>query len=96
MLFLDNRNRLIADEGIAQEGARRVAQIMTRALALHATALIGVRVAGADADLSRGARAEAPFAISLAQAGATLSTTLHDMMLSAPGAWLSLRQQGMF
>jgi len=96
VLFLDNRNRLIADEVVEAQGQHdQTKAIFARALALHATALIGVRVAVPGVTQDQQATADAPLARALASGGAALATTLHDMMVVGEGAWLSLRQRGM-
>ncbi|MFC0407306.1 JAB domain-containing protein [Roseomonas elaeocarpi] len=87
VLFLDNRNRLLADE--AAEPGFPPRAVLRRALALHATALILLtqRPGGAlrEADV---ATTEA-----LRRAGAVLSVTLHDHLVVGGAAPLSLRRE---
>ena len=93
VLFLNNRNQLLADEcwpeavtapGLAREALRR-------ALDLHATALILVRV-------RPGAPKPAPADLVLhrhvARAAEMLSVLVHDHLILGAGDWISLRKQG--
>lgn len=101
LLFLDNRNRLLADEAVLPgpgEGRRSpaldVAAILRRALALHATALICIRPCADKDDPRNVVLADAPLAQELAKAGALFSITLHDMFALRGGNWASLKQMG--
>ncbi|MBS1102001.1 RadC family protein [Gluconobacter sp. Dm-62] len=92
LLYLDNRNRLLADE-VAPDAETVTAgnrAIAIRALALHATALIGfyVRPAQSPAELSQAAR-QLDFAMR------PLSITLHDVLVTGEGPPSSLRQGGL-
>ena len=92
LLYLDNRNRLLADETApdADTPSERNRAIAIRALALHATALIGfyVRPTEHPADLSQAAR-QLDFAMR------PLSITLHDVLVTGNGPPSSLRQEGL-
>lgn len=92
LLYLDNRNRLLSDEAApdAETIAGRNRAIAIRALALHATALIGfyVRPAQSPTDLSQAAR-QLDFAMR------PLSITLHDVLVTGEGPPSSLRQGGL-
>ncbi|NHN83063.1 DNA repair protein RadC [Acetobacter musti] len=109
ILFLDNRNRLLGDEAVPTEntgaentgeGARRgprieAAKILRRALSLHATALIAVRLCTTSGQgPARFAPGDEDLARELTRAGALLAVTLHDMIALQGGNWLSLKQQG--
>ncbi|GBQ68454.1 DNA repair protein RadC [Ameyamaea chiangmaiensis NBRC 103196] len=93
MLFLDNRNRLLADEAFEAEAGVRA--VLVRGLSLHATALIGVRIAAGGQVLATIADRDGPLARELADKGGSLSIVLHDMMVIGPGQWLSFRQHGL-
>ena len=92
LLYLDNRNRLLADEAApeAESLSDRNRAIAIRALALHATALIGfhIRPKERSADLSQSAR-QLDFAMR------PLSITLHDVLIAGDGRPSSLRQEGL-
>lgn len=92
LLYLDNRNRLLADETApeAETLTQRNRAIAIRALALHATALIGfhVRPTERPSDLSQSAR-QLDFAMR------PLSITLHDVLVTGDGHPSSLRQEGL-
>ena len=103
ILFLDNRNRLLADEvaeepdgiappaGDAAPDASR--QAMRRALDLHATALIAVRVVPPGTPSPTLLAREATLASRLSRAAAPLAIILHDHMLVGGDNWVSLRQK---
>ncbi|MBS1096253.1 RadC family protein [Gluconobacter sphaericus] len=92
LLYLDNRNRLLADEVAPETNslADRNRAIAIRALALHATALIGFHIHPKErpADLSQSAR-QLDFAMRL------LSITLHDVLVTGEGRPVSFRQEGL-
>jgi DNA repair protein RadC len=94
-LLLDNRNRLLADE-VMDDVPERLPQLVAgRALALHATALILVRIVP-DGTPEKGLpKREAALSAQVAPAVAALSITLHDHMLVGGGTWVSLRQKGL-
>ena len=92
VLFLDNRNRLLADEvqaGAAWDDARAV---LERALALHATALILLHDQP-DAEPEPQPDALA-FTRRLREAGAMLSVTVHDHLLLGREDWVSFTRHG--
>ncbi len=94
-LLLDNRNRLLADELLVDAEATLAQAVAGRALALHATALILVRVL-APGPVEKGlAKREASLSAPLASALSALSIVLHDHMLVGSGSWVSLRQKGL-
>lgn len=92
LLYLDNRNRLLADEAApdADTPTKRNRAIAIRALALHATALIGFYVHPTERpeDLSQAAR-QLDFAMR------PLSITLHDVLITGEGPPSSMRQGGL-
>ena len=95
VLLLDNRNRLLADEAVDDAPEQLTRRVAGRALALHATALILLRVVAdgpADKTLPR---REAGLCAQVATALAALSITLHDHVLVGAGTWVSLRQKGL-
>jgi DNA repair protein RadC len=91
ILYLDNRNRLLADEPADLTDATGHAQaraILRRALALHATALL-------IADYDRFPEREAGKAAArLRDAAALLSIVLHDRVALMSDALLSHRRAG--
>lgn len=93
LLYLDNRNRLLADEPV--DDFSSTAAIFRRALALQAVALIGVQRA-----LVAPHHAAAPlrlFANRLDKEAQLLSMTLHDVVVASNRRPpLSLRQKGLF
>ncbi|GBR56230.1 JAB domain-containing protein [Gluconobacter sphaericus] len=92
LLYLDNRNRLLADEVAPETNslADRNRAIAIRALALHATALIGFHIHPKErpADLSQSAR-QLDFAMR------PLSITLHDVLVTGEGRPVGFRQEGL-
>ena len=92
VLFLNNRNQLLADEAWSDdtEGAQAVQQIVRRAVHLHATALVLVR--------SRpGARArclpsDTDLVRQIKRAGKALSIVLHDHLVIGRGEPFSFRE----
>lgn len=97
VLFLDNRNRLLADEaqgrGTVNHTPVYPREVVKRALELHATAIILVHnhpsgdptPSRADIDTTR----------EIAEAGRAMSVALHDHVIVGNGRWLSLRQEGL-
>jgi len=97
VLFLDTRNRLLADEAMGRGTVNHTPvyprEVVKRALELHATALILVHnhpggdptPSAADLDMTREIRGVA----------AALSITLHDHVIIGNDRWLSFRREGL-
>ncbi|MBV9785899.1 MAG: DNA repair protein RadC [Acidisphaera sp.] len=97
VLFLDNRNRLLADEAQSRGTVNHTPvyprEVVKRALELHATALILVHnhpsgdptPSPDDIDMTREIEA----------AGLALSIVLHDHVIIGNGRWLSFRREGL-
>jgi DNA repair protein RadC len=97
VLFLDNRNRLLADEAQSRGTVNHTPvyprEVIKRALELHATALILVHnhpsgdptPSAADRDMTREIR----------QAATALSIVLHDHVIIGNGTWFSFRREGL-
>ncbi|MFL1461969.1 DNA repair protein RadC [Roseococcus sp. DSY-14] len=97
VLFLDPRNRLIADEvlhrGTVNHAPVYPREVLKRALELHSTALILVHnhpsgdptPSGADVEMTR----------RIVAAAEPLEVSVHDHVVIAAGAWASLRQLGL-
>ena len=97
VLFLDSKNRLIADEAQARGTVNHTPvyprEVVRRALELHATALILVHnhpsgdptPSRDDVEMTRLVR----------DAATALSVVLHDHVIVGNGAWTSLRREGL-
>jgi DNA repair protein RadC len=97
VLFLDARNRLLADERQARGTVHHAPvcprEVLRRALELHATALILVHnhpsgdptPSAEDIALTR----------QLSEAAAALSIVLHDHVVIGNGRWISFRREGL-
>lgn len=97
VLFLDNRNRLLADEAQSRGTVNHTPvyprEVVKRALELNATAMILVHnhpsgdptPSRADLDMTRDVR----------QAAQALSIALHDHVIIGNGKWLSFRREGL-
>jgi len=97
VLFLDARNRLLADEAQSRGTVNHTPvyprEVVKRALELHATALILVHnhpsgdptPSHEDVAMTEEVRA----------AASVLSVALHDHIIIGNGRWLSFRQQGL-
>ena len=97
VLFLDNRNRLIADEVMGRGTVNHTPvyprEVVRRALEVQATALILVhnhpsgdpRPSAEDVEMTRDVK----------QAAGLMGITLHDHVIIGNGAWCSLRQKGL-
>jgi DNA repair protein RadC len=97
VLFLDTRNRLLADEAQARGTVNHTPvyprEVVKRALELQATALILVHnhpsgdptPSPDDIEMTREVR----------QAAGVLNIVLHDHIIVGNGRWLSLRQKGL-
>jgi DNA repair protein RadC len=96
ILFLDSRNRLLADEAQARGTVHTPVhprEMVKRALELRATALIFVHNhPGGDPNPSRD---DVEMTGPVKQAAAALSITLHDHIIVGNGRWFSFRQEGM-
>ena len=105
ILFLDNRNRLLADEvvedasamiaGLEAEAPDPSRSAMRRALDLHATALILVRILPPGALAKPTMAREAALAARMTRAAAPLAIVLHDHLLIGGENWISLKQKGL-
>jgi DNA repair protein RadC len=96
VLYLNTRNRLIADEAQARGTVNHTPvyprEVAKRALELHATAVILVHnhpsgdpsPSRDDIEMTREVKA----------AAATVGVTLHDHIIIGNGRWLSLRREG--
>jgi DNA repair protein RadC len=91
-LFLDNRNRLIADESLSGTAEPLARATLRRALDLHATALIAVHVRDGEAWPEP---EEIAAARALREGGALLSVVLHDVLLGRSPGFASLRREGL-
>lgn len=97
VLYLDNRNRLIADE-VASRGTVNhtqvyVRELVTRALHNHATAMILVHNhPSGDPSPSRD---DIEMTAEIQRAIALLDVTLHDHVIIGKGEWLSFRREGL-
>jgi len=97
VLFLDGRNRLLADEAQARGTVNHTPvyprEVVKRALELHATAMILVHnhpsgdptPSSEDIAMTREVR----------QAAQALSVVLHDHVIVGNGRWLSFRREGL-
>jgi DNA repair protein RadC len=97
VLFLDSRNRLLADEAQARGTVNHTPvyprEVVKRALELHATAIILVHnhpsgdptPSQADLEMTREVR----------EAARTLSIALHDHIIVGNGRWLSFLREGL-
>ncbi|MBR0559659.1 JAB domain-containing protein [Neokomagataea anthophila] len=94
VLYLDNRNRLLADEVAPTENdmIARHRGIFRRALTLHATALIGLFVHPSDAPKTLNTIAR-----TLSASAQYLSISVHDILISDHDPMPhSMRQEGRF
>ena len=96
MLFLDTRNRLLADEaqgrGTVNHTPVYPREVVKRALELHATALIlAHNHPSGDPTPSR----EDIAMTREIQAAAGAAITLHDHVIIAGDRWLSFRREGL-
>ncbi len=97
ILFLDNRNRLLADEAQSRGTVNHTPvyprEVVKRALELHATALILVhnhpsgdpQPSRDDVEMTRAIRAAAD----------VLSVVVHDHVIVGNGRWFSFRKEGL-
>jgi DNA repair protein RadC len=97
ILFLDNKNRLLADEAQARGTVNHTPvyprEVVKRALELHATAIILVHNhPSGDPTPSRD---DIEMTREIKQAAQTLSVVLHDHIIVGNGRWLSFRKEGL-
>lgn len=97
VLFLDTKNRLIADEAQARGTVNHTPvyprEVVRRALDLHATALILVHNhPSGDPSPSR---PDVEMTAEIKKAGEILSIALHDHVIIGRGAWFSFRREGL-
>jgi len=97
VLFLDPRNRLIADEAQARGTVNHTPvyprEVVKRALELHATALILVH--NHPSGDPTPSLADQEMAQEVKAAAAVLSVALHDHVIVGNGRWFSLRRDGL-
>lgn len=97
VLFLDNRNRLLADEaqnrGTVNHTPIYPREIVKRALDLHATALILVHNhPSGDPSPSRD---DIEMTKAICQAAKALDVIVHDHVIIGNGTWFSFRKEGL-
>ena len=97
ILFLDSRNRLLADEaqqrGTVNHTPVYPREVVKRALELHATALILVHNhPSGDPSPSRD---DIEMTKAIGAAAAVLSVVLHDHVIVGNGRWFSFRREGL-
>lgn len=97
ILFLDNRNRLLADEaqqrGTVNHTPVYPREVVKRGLELHATALILVHNhPSGDPTPSRD---DIDMTSAIKEAAQMMSIVLHDHVIIGNGRWLSFRRQGL-
>nr|WP_302474180.1 DNA repair protein RadC [Roseococcus sp. MDT2-1-1] len=97
VLFLDARNRLLAEEvlgtGTVNHAPVYPREIMRRAIALHATALILVH--NHPSGDPTPSRADVEMTREVAEAARMLGITLHDHLIIGRGGHCSFRKEGL-
>jgi DNA repair protein RadC len=97
VLFLDPRNRLLADEAQARGTVNHTPvyprEVVRRALELHATALILVH--NHPSGDPTPSREDVEMTREVQRAAATLGVVVHDHVIIGNGAWLSFKRQGL-
>jgi DNA repair protein RadC len=97
VLFLDPKNRLIADEAQARGTVNHTPvyprEVVKRALELHATALILVH--NHPSGDPTPSREDVAMTAEVKKAAAVLSVMLHDHVIIGNGRWLSFRREGL-
>lgn len=97
VLFLDAKNRLLADEVQARGTVNHTPvyprEVLKRALELHATALILVH--NHPSGDPTPSRQDIEMTREIADGGRILSVVLHDHVIIGNGSWASFRQQGL-
>jgi len=95
ILFLDNKNRLLADEAQARGTVNHTPvyprEVVKRALELHATALILVH--NHPSGDPTPSRADVEMTAEIKAALKPVSVMLHDHVIVGNGRWLSFRQE---
>lgn len=97
ILFLDNKNRLLADEAQSRGTVNHTPvyprEVVKRALELHATAIILVHNhPSGDPTPSRD---DIAMTAEVSRAAAVLSVVLHDHVIVGNGRWFSFRREGL-
>jgi DNA repair protein RadC len=97
ILFLDNKNRLIADEAQARGTVNHTPvyprEVVRRALELQAAAIILTHNhPSGDPTPSRD---DIVMTQNIVDAATTLSITVHDHVIIGNGTWLSFRKEGL-
>jgi DNA repair protein RadC len=97
VLYLDNRNRLVADEqqwrGTVNHAPLYPREVVRRALELQAAALILVH--NHPSGDPTPSRADIEMTREVAAAAKALGLALHDHVIVGNGRWLSFRQEGL-
>jgi DNA repair protein RadC len=97
ILFLDSKNRLIADEAQAKGTVNHTPvyprEVIKRALELHATALILVH--NHPSGDPTPSRADIDMTAEIKEAGMVLSVVVHDHIIVGNGRHLSFRREGL-
>ncbi|MDJ0390131.1 DNA repair protein RadC [Roseomonas sp. E05] len=97
ILFLDSKNRLIADEPQAKGTVNHTPvyprEVMKRALELHATALILVH--NHPSGDPTPSRADVEMTQEIKQAGSFFAVVVHDHLIVGNGRYFSFRREGL-
>ncbi|MGI4950239.1 MAG: RadC family protein [Janthinobacterium lividum] len=97
ILFLDSRNRLLADEaqgrGTVNHTPVYPREVVKRALELHASAIILVH--NHPSGDPQPSRDDIAMTRAIQQAAELLAVVLHDHVIIGNGRWFSFRQQGL-
>ena len=97
VLFLDNRNRLIADEAQARGTVNHTPvyprEVAKRALELHATGLVLVH--NHPSGDPTPSRQDVEMTAEIGRALGTLGVVLHDHVIVGNGRWVSFRREGL-
>ena len=97
ILFLDNKNRLLADEAQARGTVNHTPvyprEVAKRALELHATALILVH--NHPSGDPTPSRPDIEMTQAIKAALSTLAVVVHDHIIVGNGTWLSFRREGL-
>ncbi len=97
VLYLDSRNRLLADEAQARGTVNHTPvyprEVVKRALELHATAMILVH--NHPSGDPTPSEADVAMTREVKDAGGALSILVHDHIIVGNGRWLSFRREGL-